>query len=239
MFAVFTCIFAQHDLRLVAVAALICVTACVSAFGFQARGQESVGGLRWAWLALTALVAGSGVWATHFLAMLAYQPSLRIAYDLPETLASLTAAVIGMGAGFSLFTARSLKASDLIGGALTGASVAIMHYMGMDAVRTAAQVRWDFAYVAASLAVTAAGGMAAFAINRRVRGRWGWAASAGALVAGIVGLHFTAMTAVTLVPDPGAHLTGEVMGRGGLALLTSGLAELIMGAGISLALMER
>ncbi|MBS0360099.1 MAG: response regulator [Proteobacteria bacterium] len=239
MFAVFTCILAQHDLRLVAVAALICVTACVSAFGFQARSETSERGVRWAWFVLTAMVAGSGVWATHFLAMLAYEPSLKIAYDLPETLASLTAAVLGMGAGFAILSWRQLKGSDLIGGALTGASVAIMHYMGMDAVRTAAEVRWDFAYVGGSLVVTAVGGMAAFAIHRRMRTRWGWAASAAALVGGIVGLHFTGMTAVTLVADPNIQLAGDVMGRGGLALLTSGLAALILGAGISLVLMER
>ncbi|MBS0333405.1 MAG: response regulator, partial [Proteobacteria bacterium] len=239
MFAVFTCIFAQHDLRLVAVAALICVTAAVSAFGFQARGQAASGGLRWAWIALTGMVAGSGVWATHFLAMLAYQPSLRIAYDLPQTLASLSAAVVGMGLGFAFLAQRDRQGSDLIGGVLTGASVAVMHYMGMDAIRTAAQVRWDFGYVAASLAIAAIGGMTAFVISRRLKGRWGWAASAAALVAGIVGLHFTGMTAVTLIPDPTAQVGGDIMNRGGLAMLTGGLAALVFGAGVCLALMER
>ena len=239
MLAVFTCIFAQHDLRLVAVAALICVTACLSAFGFFTRSQAAAGGLRWTWLALAGVVAGSGVWATHFLAMLAYEPTLKIAYDLPETLASLTAAVIGMGLGFALLSQRRLKGSDLIGGAVTGASVAVMHYMGMDAVRTAAQVRWDLGYVAASLVVTAVGGMAAFAINRRMTGRWGWAASAAALVAGIVGLHFTGMTAVLLVPDPQAHLSGDIVGRNDLALLTGGLAAMVLIAGGCLAMMER
>ncbi|HEV7384270.1 MAG TPA: MHYT domain-containing protein, partial [Phenylobacterium sp.] len=74
MFAVLTCIFVQHDLRLVAVAAAICVVASSTAFGFHARGLRADGALRWAWLALTGLVAGAGVWATHFMAMLAYQP---------------------------------------------------------------------------------------------------------------------------------------------------------------------
>jgi signal transduction histidine kinase/NO-binding membrane sensor protein with MHYT domain/ActR/RegA family two-component response regulator len=239
LFAVFTCIFAEHDLRLVAVAALICVTACASAFGFQARSQLASGGLRGAWLVLTGMVAGSGVWATHFLAMLAYQPSLKIAYDLPETLASLVAAVVGMGLGFALLSWRSRKGMDLVGGALTGASIAVMHYMGMDAIRTAAEVQWDFRYVIASLAVTAIGGMAAFAISRQARGYRGWAASTVALVAGIVGLHFTGMTAVTLIPDPSVRLSGEIMGRGDLALLTGGLAALILAAGFALVLMER
>ena len=88
MFAVLTCIFVQHDLRLVLVAAIICVVASGTAFGFHGRAIKASGGLRSAWLGLTGLVAGSGVWATHFMAMLAYQPSLQIGYELSLTAAS-------------------------------------------------------------------------------------------------------------------------------------------------------
>jgi NO-binding membrane sensor protein with MHYT domain len=68
-------------LRLVAVAALICAAACGSAFGFHRRSLRTRDAARWAWAGLTGLVAGCGVWATHFMAMLAYQPSLPIQYD--------------------------------------------------------------------------------------------------------------------------------------------------------------
>ena len=99
MFAVLTCIFVQHDLRLVAVAAAICSIACCSAFAFHARGLKASGVMRWAWLGLSAVVAGSGVWATHFVAILAYQPTLKIGYDLAGTVLSLVVAVLGMGCG--------------------------------------------------------------------------------------------------------------------------------------------
>jgi signal transduction histidine kinase len=239
LFAVLTCIFAQHDLRLVAAAALICVATSSGAFGFQARGLSVSGGLRWAWLCLTALVAGSGVWATHFLAMLAYQPTLRIGYDLPETFASLAAAVAGMGLGFALPAWRQDRGGNLIAGVLVGASVAVMHYMGIDAIRTQAHVSWDPRYVAASLAVAAMGGMAAFSLRQAIKGRWAWAPPAAALVLGIVGLHFTAMTAVTLVPDPSLSLPTGVMDRAGLAIATGALAAIILGASAALMLMER
>lgn len=239
MFAVLSCIFVQHDLRLVAVAALICVIASSTAFGFHARGLKASGGLRWAWLGLTGLVAGSGVWATHFLAMLAYQPSLRIGYDLTETAASLAAAVIGMGVGFALPAWRRDTGVDLIGGALTGTSVAAMHYMGIDAVRTQAHILWDPRFVVASVLIGALGGMAAFSVRAKVKGAWAWAPPAALLVLAIVGLHFTAMTAVTLIPDSGLAVPAQVVGRGGLALITSALAGFILLAGASLMLMER
>ncbi|MFL5297889.1 MAG: ATP-binding protein [Phenylobacterium sp.] len=239
MLSVLSCIVVQHDLRLVAVAALICIVASSTAFGFHARGLKSAGALRWAWLGLTGLVAGSGVWATHFLAMLAYQPSLRIGYDLPETAASLAAAVVGMGVGFSLPAWRRKPGMDLIGGALTGCSVAVMHYMGIDAIRTQAEVLWDPRYVVASVLIGAAGGMAAFSVRQRVRGLWAWAPPAALLVLAIVGLHFTAMTAVTLVPDAGLAVPAQVMGRAGMAFATGALAIFILVAGACLMFMER
>ncbi len=239
MFAVLTCIFVQHDLRLVAVAALICVIASSTAFGFHSRGLKAAGALRWAWLGLTGLVAGSGVWATHFLAMLSWQPSLRIGYDLAETLASLAAAVLGMGAGFALPAWRRDRSLDLIGGALTGACVAVMHYMGIDAIRAQEHILWDPRFVVASVLLGAAGGMAAFSARDRLKGPWAWAPPAGLLVLGIVGLHFTAMTAISLLPDANLAVPAHVIGRGALALVTSGLAGFILFAATSLMLMER
>ena len=239
MFAVLTCIFAQHDLRLVAVAAFICIVAASTAFGFHARAIKSFGGLRWAWLGLTAMVAGSGVWATHFIAMLAYQPTMKIAYDLPETALSLVVSVGGMAAGFAIPTWRRGLQPGLIGGAVAGASIAVMHYIGIDAIRTEADVSWSMAYVAASILIAAAGGMAAFSLRDRVKGLWAWAPPALTFVLGIVGLHFTAMTAVTLTPNPALVFAGEVMERGGLAIATSALAGLIILASASLVLMER
>ena len=56
---------------------------------------------------------------------------------------------------------------------------------------------------------------------------------------GIVGLHFTAMTAVTLLPDAQLPTPVEVMGRGGLALATLCLATCILAAAVSLMCMER
>jgi signal transduction histidine kinase/NO-binding membrane sensor protein with MHYT domain/CheY-like chemotaxis protein len=239
VFAVLTCIFVQHDLRLVAAAALVCVIASSTAFAFHARGLKASGGLRGAWLSLTGLVAGSGVWATHFLAMLAYQPTLKIGYDLRETAVSLLVAVLGMGLGFSLPAWRRDKGIDLVGGAVAGASIAVMHYTGIDAIRTQADVSCDMGYVAASILIAVAGGMAAFSVRERVKGRWAWTLPAGVFVLGIVGLHFTAMTAVTLLPDPGLTMPAEVMGRVGLALATAALAAFILLACASLVLMER
>jgi len=189
------------------------------------------------------MLAGSGVWATHFLAMLAYQPTMKIGYDLAETVTSLVVAVAGMSASFSIpalgTRIRFGRGADLVGGALAGASIAVMHYIGIAAIRTQADVLWDWRYVVASILIATTGGMAAFAVRERAKGPWAWAAPAGVFVLGIVGLHFTAMTAVTLLPDPNLATSAQIMGRGGLALATSAMAGFILISGAGLLHMER
>ena len=239
MFAVLTCVVQGHDLRLVAVAAVICAMACAAAFGFHQRSQRTADTSRWAWMALTGLVAGCGVWATHFTAMLAYQPSLSIHYDGLATAASLAIAVVGMGAGFAVTARQPTTGGALLGGGFTGLSVAAMHYTGIAAVRAQAHILWDIPYVAASLAIGVLGAMAAFYAHNRLKGAWAVAAPATLLVLGICGLHFTAMTAVILRPDPALVIPGAVIGRGVLAAATVGLASVILAAAGSLFWMER
>jgi signal transduction histidine kinase/NO-binding membrane sensor protein with MHYT domain/CheY-like chemotaxis protein len=239
MFAVLSCVFEQHDLRLVLVAAVICATACSAAFGFHLRSQKAEQAMRWAWLGLSGLVAGSGVWATHFIAMLAYQPNLPIGYEPLVTAASLVIAVAGMGLGFALPILQRGRIAALAGGALTGLSVAAMHFTGMAAVRAPLRLDWRADYITASVVVGVLGAMAAFQARRSLKGRWEWAGPALLLVLAIVALHFTAMTAVVLTPDPRIAMPAVLVGRGALAIATGALASLIFAACFSLLWMER
>src|SRR5215469_18078400 len=73
MFRVLGCLFGQHDLRLVALAAMLCLFACVTAMSMLTRAREAKEHLRPFWLAAAGTVAGCGIWGTHFVAMLAYE----------------------------------------------------------------------------------------------------------------------------------------------------------------------
>ena len=77
MLRVYTCIVHEHDFRLVLVAGIICLLAALTAFALLERARAA-GRRRGAWLALTAFVSGTGIWSTHFVAMLAFQPQLPI-----------------------------------------------------------------------------------------------------------------------------------------------------------------
>ncbi|WP_296596226.1 MHYT domain-containing protein [Phenylobacterium sp.] len=239
MFSVLTCIVVDHDPRLVAVAALVCATACVATFAFHLRSLQAAGStLRWAWAGLTGLVAGSGVWATHFIAMLAYEPHLAFGYEPWTTAASWLIAVLGMGVGFALPVVRDRPSTVVTGGGLAGLAIALMHFTGVAAWRLQARVEWDLAYVVAAIAVGVLGTSAAFVVRARSPRAWAVAAPAGCLLLAIVGLHFTAMTAVDLAPDPTLALPAQLAGRDTLALATVVLVALILLATLGLNWMQ-
>ncbi|HWU15476.1 MAG TPA: MHYT domain-containing protein, partial [Caulobacter sp.] len=148
---VLTCLTTEHDLRLVVVAGLICFAACFTAFRLYSRMRGAKGVVRAAWLLLTGLVSGSGVWATHFIAMVAYSPGLKTGYSPAGTLLSLMIAVLFMAGGFAVASAQRSRTNDFAGGLILGMGVAAMHYTGMSAFVTQGFVQWEQATVAASV----------------------------------------------------------------------------------------
>ena len=50
--------------------------------------------MRYVWLSVSALATGFGIWATHFIAMLAYAPGVPSGYNVSLTLASLVFAIV-------------------------------------------------------------------------------------------------------------------------------------------------
>ena len=71
---VLACITTEHDYRLVFLAGLICAATSGTTFHAYAYAMREQGSRHLAWVFLTAVCAGTGIWATHFVAMLAYNP---------------------------------------------------------------------------------------------------------------------------------------------------------------------
>src|SRR5882724_9379244 len=135
MLRVIACITRDHDWRLVILAGIICLFACFAALSLLARAATTQGRPRLIWLGATAAVTGSGVWATHFVAMLAFRPNLPMGYDIWLTVLSVFVAMLLTGGGFAVSLANgSRRADQLVGGAIVGFGVFAMHYTAMAAV---------------------------------------------------------------------------------------------------------
>ena len=102
MLAVYSCIVNDHDLRLVVLAAVICALASFTAISLLHHVRRSTGHLRSLWLAVSATSSGFGIWATHFVAMLAFSPGIPSGYNIALTFLSLIAAIALTGLGLAV-----------------------------------------------------------------------------------------------------------------------------------------
>ncbi|MGV1964191.1 putative bifunctional diguanylate cyclase/phosphodiesterase [Agrobacterium sp. 22-222-1] len=218
MMTVLSCITFQHDLRLVLLAAIICTSGSWCVMRLFTRVVATVGLQRAGWLVLTTIAGGATIWCTHFVAMIGYEINLPVTLDPLLTTASLFVAMIGVGSGFCLATAK-MRFAPALGGALAGLAISAMHYTGMIAYRVAGIVSWDRGYLFTSIIFAVV--FSAAAVHIAVRKPWlrYKEVAAGVFVVAIVTLHFIAMTAFAVEP-----LSGEIGGGNADSLITLALA---------------
>ena len=127
MIQVLGCIFQQHDLRLVVVAAGLCALACATALSMISRARATTARTRTTWLAGAGAVAGCGIWGTHFVAMLAYHAGLPIAFAPGLTI--LSAIIAHTGWHWMIDRGEVLRQFEF-------------HWPAMDAIFWLTVVRW-------------------------------------------------------------------------------------------------
>jgi len=235
---VVSCLFVEHNLWLVALAAIVCVSGSGITFGLYSRARERTGLQKHGWTFLTAVAAGSSIWCTHFIAMLAYEVTAPVTFDPVLTMASLVVAIAGCGAGFGLSSIDEKRFPPEVCGAIVGIGVGMMHYTGMAAYHVTGFVEWNLAYVAASLAIAAV--VAALALREAVRRprTQSHAIAIGLFVVAIVGLHFTGMAAVEVTPIAGLELTSNQQAFITIAVAVAGVGLMVIGTGVAAYLID-
>jgi NO-binding membrane sensor protein with MHYT domain/methyl-accepting chemotaxis protein len=239
MFRVFNCLATQHDLRLVVLAGLVCLLSSMTAITLLSRARSTAGRTRLIWIAAAGAASGCGIWATHFIAMLAYDPNVPVAYDIDLTILSFLAAafITGLGLAYAVFFPRGV--GPLIGGTIIGIGVACMHYLGMAALELPGQVMWEIPYVIASIVIGIVFAAAALMVAVRSRRRSGLWLAAILLTLAIVSHHFTAMGAIDIVADPTRTLTEMSLSPNSLALAIGSIAVAILGMSLISAFADR
>jgi diguanylate cyclase (GGDEF)-like protein len=233
MKTVLACITDQHDLILVLIAAMVCIAGSWATIRLYRRALATTAVERSAWLVLTSVVAGAAIWCTHFIAMLGYDPGVAVGFDPVLTIVSLLVAVFGAVIGFAIATSLPLRTAPLIGGAVVGLAIAVMHYTGMMAYRVQGIVTWDMSYLVASISFSVMfSALALYLTGRRHDARTEFLA-APVLAFAIVSLHFTGMAAFRVEPllIDGAFSNPDALRA--LAVAVAGVALAIVGAGIA------
>ena len=232
MISVFECIAGQHNIWLVLVAATVCVAGAWTILRLFQRAQATRGAQSLGWHFLTAVAAGSSIWCTHFIGVLAYRAATPVTLDPVLTILSLLIAVLGTAPGFVLAARHPTIRTSALGGGVIGLAIAAMHYTGMLAYRVEGLVSWNQVYLTVSIFLSVVVSAAAMAFATRPRPRDKYIA-VGVLVLAIVSLHFTGMTAfhVHALKVSPAYANPAAMEALALAVAVVGL--LIIGTGLA------
>jgi diguanylate cyclase (GGDEF)-like protein/PAS domain S-box-containing protein len=235
---VLTCLTTEHDRGLLALAILVCVLGIATAIGLVgARAEAEPGrGLRARRLLPAAAVLGGGIWTTHFIAILAYDSGLPIAFEPWLTL--LSAVIAGLAALLALTAWLKARTPVLRCGAgiILGVGIGAMHYAGMAALRLPGYLSYEANLTAASVLLSSVVFAAGFALRpASLRRRL---PQVSILAFGVVVLHFTGMGAVSVTPDTAVMSEAMLLGRGLLAGLITGIAGMVLLAAIMVALLE-
>ncbi|ANF84916.1 diguanylate phosphodiesterase [Pseudomonas antarctica] len=238
----------SHNPFLVLLAYLV---ACAAGFGTLDMA-ERVGHVEdptarrhWRWLGAGCLAGG--IWSTHFISMLAFQAPIAIHYELIMTFASLVIALIA-----SLFAMQTLSHAHLrfqqylLASVWMGLGIALMHYVGMSAMRSQAQVYFEPGLFLASVAIAIGASLTALLLSCYLRNGAGvfhqllkYAASL-VLGAGILSMHFTGMAAMQMLVPSGADLALPLDNNPiQLGLSVAVITLLVIGSSVSAALADK
>jgi NO-binding membrane sensor protein with MHYT domain/CheY-like chemotaxis protein/nitrogen-specific signal transduction histidine kinase len=218
-----------YDTPLVLVSIFIAIVASYSALGLAGRVTDSRGRAMLAWTVGGAIAMGSGIWAMHFVGMLAFQLPIQIAFDTPITMLSLLLPIAASGLALWQVSRADLSRTRLaLSALLMGAGINAMHYTGMAALRMQPGIVYDPGLFALSVLVAIGASALALWIAFRLRSTtpWRWlprpAARAGAAVVlgfAIVGMHYTGMAAASFPAGSVCMAARDGVQHGGLAIL--------------------
>jgi NO-binding membrane sensor protein with MHYT domain len=209
------------------------VMSCLGAFlGLRCttRARSFEGWARTRWLLYGGIAIGAiGVWTMHFIAMLGFTvPGQTIRYNVPVTILSLLVAVGIVCAGLLIAGSGEFRLGSLLaGGVITGLGVAVMHYLGMAAMRMSVKITYDVGLFTLSIVIAIIAATAALWAALRLDGIGATLAASVIMGVAVSGMHYMGMAAMRDYPASSA--SGMVMGPGGGATAESFLLPLIIG----------
>jgi diguanylate cyclase (GGDEF)-like protein len=230
MFKVLECVTVQHDQPFVILAASISFASMFAFFLLLARARECTEGRRDNWMAISAFAGGVGVWATHFVAMLAYSGTVAIEFDFTATVLSAATAVLGFWLTLRLLKGAAFQYALLAAVSAT-LSIAAMHFTGMSAIKAAADIHYDLPPILVGGTISVLLLLAAFWL---VTNAFGWLRILLPTIGGILAvctLHFTAVASTELIPNP-ALPAADPLGTGRLWLVVT-IAAVVCGVALT------
>jgi len=222
-----------YDYRLVVLSVVLAMFASYAALDIAGRVTAARGRWQAFWLAGGAISMGLGIWAMHYVGMLAFKLPVPVLYHYPTVVVSLLAAVAA--SAVALFTVSRDRIGPLswtFGSLVMGAGIGAMHYIGMMAMRLPAMMEYRWHLVGLSIFLAFLTSFVALRLafrirheNRSTRRKF---FSALVMGAAVPLTHYTGMWAVRFHSHPGAVGTDHSVTITPLGLAAISLATLLV-----------
>ncbi len=229
MLSVVTCIRDNHDWRLIVAAAIVCLIGNLASMLLLSRAHECDPGRQRNWIMAAAFACGVGIWATHFISMLAYDGGFAITYRLGLTALSVVLAICVSLLAMLVASEGPSKYSFVSGGVLMALGIGSMHLTGMQAIEAQVDVVYNLHATLIALFIGAMLSALAFLSFKKLSGAKRLLVSAIAMALAISAMHFISMSSIAFVPQPGRNVTE-------MALEPKTLAAVIMAVSTALIL---
>lgn len=191
----------EYNHILVAVSFAVAIFASYTALNMAGRVAGSARSNARIWLMGGGFALGVGIWAMHFVGMLAMDHAMNMRFDPFLTGLSMLIAIGSSLFALWLVSAEKLRLRRLLPGALVmGLGISAMHYTGMAALQFASIIVWNSAWVALSIIIALLASCGALWLTFRLRHEGTDVAlkRAGAAVLmgiAIAGMHYAGMKA--------------------------------------------
>ena len=200
-------LYGSYDYWLVALSISIAVG--TSILGMQlarvAHNQSSTL-LRQGSLIAGAISLGAGIWAMHFIGMMALNLCTRVSYDTLTTIFSMAPGVLASWYALHLLSGEKLTYQRLwLGGTIVGAGIGTMHYMGMLAMQMAPTLKFDVEWVLISVVVAVVLATSALWISlhlnqqKRLSSIYSLALGGSLMGLAITAMHYTGMASARII----------------------------------------
>lgn len=223
-----------YDYQLVALSVVVAIIASQVSLSIAARikahRSHAIG-----WLAGGATAMGIGIWAMHFMGMLAYHLPIPVGYDIPLTVFSLLLAIISsLIALYVIFSAETLSwESNAFSALIMGAGIAGMHYTGIYAMQMSPAIEFDPTLFLASLVIAYVASFVAIRLAfyySKSDSFFELKKGLAAILMGfaISGMHYTAMGAQIIDPDAVCLAANSGLNAEYLAVLVISVVLLVL-----------
>ncbi|OMP66289.1 MHYT domain-containing protein [Domibacillus epiphyticus] len=198
----------DHNLSLVILSILVSV--CTSYTALHQIGRLTMsdkGVIRNYWLIAASIAMGSGIWAMHFIGMLAFNINLDVRYNPLLVVISMLLPIMTSGLAFFLLTRHANKKLLFVSGTILGIGILLMHYIGMEAMVIEADIQYDLFWFSVSVLIALLSANAAVQLFALFRDHpvynkmWVKLVSAILLGVAISGMHYAGMKAAVFIVE--------------------------------------